>query len=185
MKQNRKETPRPADQKPEGRLALASERRMAQKLLALGFLKVIVIRQDFKQFLQVAIRSPESFPHYFQPSDSISTTWKKMITLNGTEGLATLSIVWRKDGGNLRPSSAAVHDFSERACSAAQSCPSLCTPRTVAPRLLCPCDSPGKNAGVGCHLLQGIFPTQGLNRVSGTGRQTVYCQCHLGSLRGE
>ena len=31
-------------------------------------------------------------------------------------------------------------------------------------RLLCPCDSPGKNTGVGCHaLLQGIFPTQGLN----------------------
>ena len=29
-------------------------------------------------------------------------------------------------------------------------------------RLLCPWDSPGKNAGVGCHaLLQGIFPTQG------------------------
>ena len=31
-------------------------------------------------------------------------------------------------------------------------------------RLLCPWDSPGKNAGVGCHfLLQGIFPTQGWN----------------------
>ena len=31
-------------------------------------------------------------------------------------------------------------------------------------RLLCPWDSPGKNAGVGCHfLLQGIFPTQGVN----------------------
>ena len=31
-------------------------------------------------------------------------------------------------------------------------------------RLLCPSDSPGKNTGVGCHvLLQGIFPTQGLN----------------------
>ena len=31
-------------------------------------------------------------------------------------------------------------------------------------RLLYPWDSPGKNAGVGCHfLLQGIFPTQGLN----------------------
>ena len=27
--------------------------------------------------------------------------------------------------------------------------------------------SPGKNAGVGCHaLLQGIFPTQGLNHIS-------------------
>ena len=31
-------------------------------------------------------------------------------------------------------------------------------------RLLCPWNSPGKNAGVGCHcLLQGIIPTQGLN----------------------
>ena len=31
-------------------------------------------------------------------------------------------------------------------------------------QLLCPWDFPGKNTGVGCHfLLQGIFPTQGLN----------------------
>ena len=31
-------------------------------------------------------------------------------------------------------------------------------------RLLCPCDSSGKNTGVGCHaLLQEIFPTQGSN----------------------
>ena len=35
---------------------------------------------------------------------------------------------------------------------------------TVATRLLCPWDSPGKNTGAGCHgLLQGIFPTQRLN----------------------
>ena len=34
----------------------------------------------------------------------------------------------------------------------------------VAARLLCPGDSPGKNTGGTCHfLLQGIFPTQGLN----------------------
>ena len=32
------------------------------------------------------------------------------------------------------------------------------------PGLPCPCDSPGKNTGVGCYpLLQGIFPTQGSN----------------------
>ena len=38
------------------------------------------------------------------------------------------------------------------------------TPWTIAHRLLCPWDSPGKNIGVGCHaLLQGICPTQGLN----------------------
>ena len=31
-------------------------------------------------------------------------------------------------------------------------------------QILCPCDFCGKNTGVGCHfLLQGIFPTQGLN----------------------
>ena len=36
-------------------------------------------------------------------------------------------------------------------------------------RLLCPCNSPGSNTGVGYHfLLQGIFPTQGLHSVSCT-----------------
>ena len=31
-------------------------------------------------------------------------------------------------------------------------------------RLLCPCNSPGQNTGVGCHaFLQGIFQTQGSN----------------------
>ena len=44
-------------------------------------------------------------------------------------------------------------------CLVAQSCPTL-----MPARLLCPGDSLGKNTGVGCHaLLQGIFPTQGLN----------------------
>ena len=38
------------------------------------------------------------------------------------------------------------------------------TPWTVAIRLLCPRDFPGKNSEVGCHFLpQGIFLTQGLN----------------------
>ena len=38
------------------------------------------------------------------------------------------------------------------------------TPWTITARLLCPWKFPGKNTGVGCHfLLQGIFPTQGLN----------------------
>ena len=38
-------------------------------------------------------------------------------------------------------------------------------PRGLEPaRLFCPWDFPGKNTGVGCHfLLQGNFPTQGLN----------------------
>ena len=56
---------------------------------------------------------------------------------------------------------------------------------TVATRLLCPWDSPGKNTRVGCHaLLQGIFPTQGLNPVSYVScisRRVLYHNCQLGA----
>ena len=46
----------------------------------------------------------------------------------------------------------------------AQSCLTLMTPWTVACQHLCPWDFPGKNTGMGSQsLLQGIFPTQGLN----------------------
>ena len=40
----------------------------------------------------------------------------------------------------------------------------------------CPWNSPGKNIGVGCHfLLQGIFPTQGLNLHFLHYRQILHC----------
>ena len=46
-------------------------------------------------------------------------------------------------------------------------------------RLLCPWNSPGKNTGVGCHsLLQGIFPTQGLNLGLSHCRWILYCLTH-------
>ena len=50
-------------------------------------------------------------------------------------------------------------------CLVAKSCSILLQPLGLWPaRLFCPRDFPGKNTGVGCHfLLQGIFPTQGLN----------------------
>ena len=45
-----------------------------------------------------------------------------------------------------------------------QSCPTLCNTWTVAHRASCPWDFTGKNTGVRSHfLLQGVFPTQGLN----------------------
>ena len=48
--------------------------------------------------------------------------------------------------------------------SVTQSCPTLCDPRTVVHRDLCPWNFSGRNTGAGCHfLLQGIFPTQGSN----------------------
>ena len=57
----------------------------------------------------------------------------------------------------------------------------LATLWTVAARLLCPWDFPGKNTRVGYHfLLQGIFPTQGLNPGLPLlhGRQALYCLSH-------
>ena len=46
-----------------------------------------------------------------------------------------------------------------------QSCPTLCNPMDCSPLgSSVRGDSPGKNTGVGCHvLLQGVFPTQQLN----------------------
>ena len=50
-------------------------------------------------------------------------------------------------------------------CLVAQLCPTLCNPMNYRPPgSSVRGDSPGKNAGVGClSLLQGVFPTQGLN----------------------
>ena len=49
-------------------------------------------------------------------------------------------------------------------------------------RLLCPWNSPGKNTRVGCHsLLQGIFPTQGLNLGLLYCRRILYQLSHQGS----
>ena len=55
------------------------------------------------------------------------------------------------------------------------------TPWTVT-WLLCPWDFPGNSTGVDCHfLLQGIFPTQGLNPGLAHCRQTLYHLSHQGS----
>ena len=48
-------------------------------------------------------------------------------------------------------------------------------------RLPCPWNSPSKNPGMGCHsLLQGIFPTQGLNPGPLHCRKTLYHLSHSG-----
>ena len=74
---------------------------------------------------------------------------------------------------SLHPVPRAGHVFSKGLAEvrAVYTCPKrfshvglFATSWTVARRLLCPWNFPGKNTGVGCHaLLQGIFPTQGSN----------------------
>ena len=62
----------------------------------------------------------------------------------------------------------------------AQSCPTLCNPRDY--RLW---NSPGQNTGVDSRsLLQGIFPTQGLNPGFPHCRQILYQLSQQGSPRG-
>ena len=61
-----------------------------------------------------------------------------------------------------------------------QSSPTLCDPMDCSlPGSSVHGDSPGKNTGVGCHtLLQGIFPTQGLNPGLLYCRQILHCLSH-------
>ena len=63
------------------------------------------------------------------------------------------------------------------------SCVQLLQPHKLYPaRLLCPCDFPGKNTGVGCcFLLQGIFLTQGSNPGLLHCRQILYQLSYEGS----
>ena len=73
------------------------------------------------------------------------------------------------------------------ALSPLQSYPTLCHPMDSSlPGFCVHGDSPCKNTGVGCHaLLQGIFPSQGLNpRLLYLlhFRQILYPLSHLGSL---
>ena len=68
-----------------------------------------------------------------------------------------------------------------------QSCPTLCNPMDYysLPSSSGHRDSASKNTGMGCHaLLQGIFPSQGLNPGLLHCRQILYCLSHQGSLRG-
>ena len=71
-------------------------------------------------------------------------------------------------------------------CLVTQSCPTLCDPMDCSPPdSSVHEDSPGKNTGVGCHsLLQGIFPTQGLNPVFLHCRQILYHLSCQGSPYG-
>ena len=66
-------------------------------------------------------------------------------------------------------------------CVCAQSRLTLWAPWTVATRLRCPWNFPGKNTGVGCHFQpHGIFPTQGSNRSLLHWQADSLPPCHLG-----
>ena len=70
-------------------------------------------------------------------------------------------------------------------CLVSQSCPTLCDPMDCSPPgSSVHGDSRGKNPGVGCHaLLQGIFPTQGLNSGRLHCRQILCHKSHLEALK--
>ena len=63
-------------------------------------------------------------------------------------------------------SSTFIFQLSCCCCLVVKSCPTLLQPHGQQPaRLLCPWNFPSNKTGEGCHfLLQGIFPSQGLNQ---------------------
>ena len=74
---------------------------------------------------------------------------------------------------------------SDQIRSVAHSCPTLCDPMGCSlPGSFVYGDSPGKSTGVGCHaLLQGIFPTQGLNPSLPHCRWILYWLSHKGEAQ--
>ena len=74
--------------------------------------------------------------------------------------------------------------FTHVLCWFTQLCLTLCDPTDSSPPgSSVHRDSPGKNTGMGCHaLLQGIFPTQGLNPGLPHCRQIAYHLSHQGSI---
>ena len=72
---------------------------------------------------------------------------------------------WPLEGCPTLHHSLVPHLQSSMTCLVTQSCPILCDPVDCGPPgSSVHRDSPGKHTGLGCHaLLQGIFPTQGLN----------------------
>ena len=122
-----------------------------------------------KQIIQTRLRlKPTAAPH--GPRDSASSYKCWCLGAHRSQPLPSKRRGERKveEGGHTNPSSSLVLHAKSLSCVRL-----LATLWTVAARLLCPWDSPGKNTGVGCHaLLQGVFPAQGSN-------QCPLCLLHL------
>ena len=52
------------------------------------------------------------------------------------------------------------------AAKSLQSCPTLCDPKMAAHQAPHPCDSPGKNTGVGCHFLLQCMKAKNESKVA-------------------
>ena len=104
--------------------------------------------------------------------DAISPLWRDWRTLAGQEW--PRQILLRADSPSLPPSSSVL------SCAKLRSCLTLCGPSPPGSSVYG--DFPGKNTGVGCHvLLQGIFPIQGSNPGLPHCGQILYHLSHQGS----
>ena len=102
---------------------------------------------------------------------------------NGPHSVSGVCISLNKSNSYLKKEVGGQKSFQKlnnalQACSVASGVSNSLWPPGLWPtRLLCPWDSPGRNAGVGCHfLLPGIFPTQQLKLHLRRCRQTLYAE---------
>ena len=73
-------------------------------------------------------------------------------------------------------------DAQQHECLVTPSCPVFATPWSVAHRLLCPWDLPGRNTGVGCHFL---LQTQQHGLTQQTNRQEPWGPGFLSAPSGD
>ena len=99
--------------------------------------------------------SPDKNWLFFFSSYLLPWNFNRIFMKWKSESVNSLSCVWLCDSMDCSPPGSSVHGIF-----------------------------PGKNTGVGCHfLLQGVFPTQGLNLGLLHCRWILYCLSHQGSPR--
>ena len=120
------------------------------------------------------MRAPCSLPHL-----NLLSYQRPLLKIPLHLAQAILQIPLRGIGGGVR----ALTCEWDWVCLVAQLCLILCEPLDHSPSSSSVHgDSPGKNTGVGCHaILQGIFPTQGLNPGFPHCRWILYHRSHQGS----
>ena len=112
-----------------------------------------------------------------------SSFFHKNLCLTSWSGTTIYPGAWTRLSGVTHDSSPVLLSYADSHAQSLQSCLTLCDPMDYSPLVsFCPWGSPGKNTGVGCHVLfQGIFPTQEVNPHLLHWRQILYALNHLGS----
>ena len=174
-------------------------------LISLGMVGSLLINKDCSGiFGKDAYRIfPENFPCSCSMTSGISalrlmkdvTSWTSLVVqwlrlCLPMQGTRVWSLIW-EDSTSLRATESVLHSYCSRSCALQQEkrereSRSAASDSLWSHGLYSPWNSPGQNTGEGSlSLLQGLFPTQGLNPGLPHCRQILYQLSHQGRLQQE